>query len=370
MVKIAVALASVAVADAITYEQWKVEYNQVFNGAEDSRRQALWEAKDAEITAVNNQNLPYKLGHNQFSASSKEDMQQLLGFKEAKWDVPHVGTHVEMEEPAASIDWTTKGVVNPVKNQGQCGSCWAFSTIGSIESHTAISTGNLPNLAEQQLVDCDKVDSGCKGGLMDNGFKYAEGASLCTESSYPYTGADGSCRASGCSVGLQAGSVTGYRDVSHTASALISALNQGPVSVAIEADQTAFQQYKSGVLTSGCGTQLDHGVIVVGYGTESGTDYFKIRNSWGASWGDSGYLKVGQNNVCGVLNNPSYPTVGSSPSPVPPSPTPPSPTPPSPTPTPGQCHAISPLATDDWCNTNCAAGFCPADLCQCDGLMV
>merc|ERR1711890_72928 len=122
---------------------------------------------------------------------------------------------------------------------------------------------------------------------------------------------------------------------------------------AIEADQMAFQFYRSGVLTSG-----------------SGTDYFKIRNSWGASWGDSGYLKVGQNNVCGVLNNPSYPTVGSSPSPVPPSPTPPSPTPPSPTPTPGQCHAISPLATDDWCNTNCAAGFCPADLCQCDGLMV
>merc|ERR1711894_297839 len=243
-----------------------------------------WQAKDVQIAAVNNQNLSYKLGHNQFSASTKEEMKQLLGFKKnSKWNVPHVGTHVASGEVAASIDWTTKGVVNPVKNQGQCGSCWAFSTVGAIESRSAIATGSLPNLAEQQFVDCDKVDSGCQGGLMDNGFKYGEGVGLCTESSYPYTGKDGTCQTSGCTIGLSQGSVTGYKDVATSSSALVSAIDQGPVSVAVEADQTAFQQYSSGVLTSGCGTSLDHGVIAVGYGTENGVDYFKVRNSWGAS---------------------------------------------------------------------------------------
>jgi len=209
-----------------------------------------------------------------------------------------------------SVDWRDHNLVTPVKDQGQCGSCWAFSTVGSIESRSAIATGSLPNLAEQQFVDCDKVDSGCNGGLMDNGFTYAKGVDLCTESSYPYTARGGSCRASSCTVGLSRGSVTGYTDVSSSSSALVSALNQGPVSVAIEADQSAFQQYSSGVLTSGCGTSLDHGVIAVGYGTQNGVDYYKVRNSWGASWGDNGYLKIGRSgNVCGIHSDASYPTV-------------------------------------------------------------
>jgi len=296
---------------AYNFESWKAEFGKVFNGDENEQRKAIWEAKDASIQDVNSRNLPYKLGHNAFSASTEEEMKQLLGFKQgAKWQVPHVGTHVEIEAPAASIDWTTKGVVNPVKNQGQCGSCWAFSTIGSIESRSAIATGSLPDLAEQQLVDCDKVDSGCSGGLMDNGFKYAEGAGLCTESSYPYTAQGGSCRASSCTVGLSRGSVTGYHDVSASTSALVSALNQGPVSVAVEADQMSFQMYSSGVLTSGCGTSLDHGVVAVGYGTENGVDYFKVRNSWGASWGSNGYLLIGRSgNVCGIHSQASYPAV-------------------------------------------------------------
>merc|ERR1711957_360853 len=155
------------------------------------------------------------------------------------------------------------------------------------------------------------------------------------------------------------------------ASSLMTALNQQPVSVAVEADQSAFQRYSGGIVTSGCGTSLDHGVLAAGYDSAEG--YFLVKNSWGASWGDAGYLKIGTSgNVCGITSQPSYPTVaGGAPTP-PPAPTPPTPPPPTPTPSPspGSCHAISPVATDSWCDATCAMGVCPSDLCECDGVIV
>merc|ERR1711862_151099 len=167
--------------------------------------------------------------------------------------------------------------------------------------------------SEQQLVDCDKSDSGCGGGLMEQGFTYAQGAAMCTESSYSYTGSDGSCHASSCTTGVPRGGVTGYTKVSGGESGLMSALQRNPVSVAIEADQSAFSQYRGGVLTSGCGQQLDHGVTVVGYGTDGGNAYWLIKNSWGTSFGENGYIRVGRSgNQCGVTNDASYPTVSGS----------------------------------------------------------
>jgi len=216
----------------------------------------------------------------------------------------------DVNDQSSSVDWRQKNAVTAVKNQGQCGSCWAFSTTGSTEGAHAIATGHLISLSEQQLVDCAGAEGnmGCNGGLMDNGFEYIiKNGGICTESSYPYQAQDGSCKTT-CEKVVQ---ISGYKDVpSQDENALMSAVDIGPVSIAIEADQSAFQFYSGGVFDAACGTQLDHGVLIVGYGTDAGKNYWIVKNSWGSSWGESGYIRMvrGQNE-CGLAMQPSYPTV-------------------------------------------------------------
>eukprot|EP00483_Globobulimina_turgida_P000685 UN00685 len=239
----------------------------------------------------------------------KKDKPFLIGGDDGSYYHPPV-------DAPDSVDWTTKGVVTPVKDQGQCGSCWAFSTTGSLECDYAIKTGTLNSLSEQQLVDCAPITDGCmgcNGGQMDGAFKYVQkNGGLCSESEYSYTAKNGQCKASSC--GTKYNALTGYTDVqSDSSDALMNAVAAGCVSVAIEADQTAFQHYSSGVLTGTCGTNLDHGVLVVGYGTSGSNDYWKVKNSWGASWGDQGYIDIcrncgknGRKGECGILMEPSF----------------------------------------------------------------
>jgi len=379
MVRVASLLAVAASAGAVAtmdyqkmWADFKLTFGKSYNGEDEDSRFAIFKANVDFITAENQKGHSYTLGVGPFADLSHEEFKAThLGYKQPEnmWgDAPFLGEHVYGGEAlAGDVDWVQKGAVTPVKNQGSCGSCWSFSTTGALEGRFQVAAGRLVSLSEQQFVDCDKRDSGCQGGIMETAFQYAQQTAICTEDSYRYTGSAGSCRASSCTAGLPQGQVTGFKKVSQGASNLMSAVSSGPVSVAIEADQSAFQHYSGGVLSSGCGTQLDHGVLVVGYGSD-GQDYWKVKNSWGASFGEAGYIRITRTgDQCGILNDASYPVISGAPTPTPT----PSPSPiPTPTPTPGQCHAISPVATDDWCIQNCAAGFCPSDLCRCDGTAI
>jgi len=298
------------------WQQWKVHYNKQYNLAEDRQRFENFVGNVEHIAAENAKGMSHKLALNKFSdLSSGEFAKTYIGGYVPSKRFPGMET-VQWRFPAAAapdaVDWVSKGGVNAVKNQGQCGSCWAFSTVAAVEGRYFAASGNLVSLSEEQLVQCDQVDDGCQGGLMDNGFKFVEGSGLCTESAYPYTsgsGVRGQCQRA-CAPQVI---VTGFTDVpSGNEDALKAAVAQGVVSVAIEADRMAFQSYSRGVLdNSGCGTSLDHGVAAVGYGLDggSGKDYWKVRNSWGASWGEDGYIRmVRGKNQCGIALSASYPT--------------------------------------------------------------
>jgi len=239
----------------------------------------------------------------------------------------YLGTHYEasstptfvpalLQPQDISLNWNDKNVVTPVKDQGQCGSCWSFSATGSIEGAYAIKTGNLVSLSEQNLMDCSNSygNMGCQGGLMDLAFDYIiANKGVDTEDSYPYTAKNGlSCKFSVANVGA---TISSYTDVSSgSEAALLAALKSQPVSVAIDASKSSFQLYKSGVYyePTCSSTRLDHGVLAVGFGTDNTTQAFWIvKNSWGAAWGQSGYLWMSMNrsNNCGIATMSSYPTV-------------------------------------------------------------
>jgi C1A family cysteine protease len=310
------------------FESWKSHFGKSYETPdEEYTRFKNWIDNMQKIAQYNSMDLSFKLRMNQFGDLDHDEFRTYVHGKNGKCyaadEKPQftIGegkmVHKDGDNPA-SVDWTTKGVVTPVKNQGQCGSCWAFSTTGAIECNYAIQHGTLNSLSEQQLVDCSRSygNYGCDGGLMDNAFKYVEATGgLCSESEYPYTASDGICKSSSC--GTMYDAITGYSDVTKDNSGdLETAAAAGCVSVAIEADQFAFQYYSSGVLDGTCGTNLDHGVLVVGYGTYTNNEeYWKVKNSWGTDWGMEGYVlicrecdKNGRQGECGILDQPSQPS--------------------------------------------------------------
>ena len=288
-----------------------VEYGISYGTREEYHyRLSLFRENLEEVERINNDSSEtHTAAVNYLSTWTAAEKKTLLGFKNNS-TIKRNEVTLDETNLADSINWVTSGAVTPVKNQGQCGSCWAFSSTGAMEGAHFKATKKLVSLSEQQFVDCSTQNSGCNGGLMDYAFKYAETTPLMTEGDYPYLARKSIFKK--CSDAATKGVVeaTTYMDVTHgSKTQMQAALAKGPVAIAIEADKSVFQTYHSGVMTSAaCGTQLDHGVLAVGYGTESGQDYFLVKNSWGASWGDAGYIKLGADNICGMLNQPSQPT--------------------------------------------------------------
>jgi C1A family cysteine protease len=297
------------------FAEFITKYSKQYPADEFQDRYNVFKANSQLIEHHNTEDHTYSMGMNAFGDLTFEEFKtRYTGFAGPRSDFarnqnlykPLVG-----EKLASSVDWVAKGAVTPVKNQAQCGSCWAFSTTGSVEGITQISSGKLLPLSEQQLVDCagSEGNQGCNGGLMDYGFEYIiKNGGLDTESDYSYTAKDGTCNTA--KAAKKNSAISGYKDVAKgSESALMSAVNNQPVSIAIEADQSGFQFYSGGVFSGACGQQLDHGVLLVGYGTDSGKDYWKVKNSWGNTWGEKGYIRLirGQNQ-CGLANSASFPT--------------------------------------------------------------
>uniref|UniRef100_A0A5B7CFU0 Actinidain n=1 Tax=Davidia involucrata TaxID=16924 RepID=A0A5B7CFU0_DAVIN len=323
------------------YESWLVRHGKSYNAiGEKEKRFEIFKDNLRFIDEHNAENRTYKVGLNRFADLTNEEYRSMFlgGRMERKKRLasPKSDRYAfrSGEELPVAADWRKNGAVAPVKDQGQCGSCWAFSTVAAVEGINKIVTGDLISLSEQELVDCDRsYNQGCNGGLMDYAFEFIiNNGGIDSEEDYPYRAADGMCDQ--YRKNARVVTIDGYEDVpTNDENSLKKAVSNQPVSVAIEAGGRTFQLYQSGVFTGSCGTALDHGVLAVGYGTDDGVDHWIVRNSWGPNWGENGYIKLERNintttGKCGIAIEPSYP-VKTGQNPPNPGPSPPSPVKPS-----------------------------------------
>ena len=296
-------------------------YGKVYkDDDEEMRRNTIWQSNKKYIEAHNSNSdkFGFTLGMNGLGDLESNEVVEIFNgyLHELKNSSKDVYTYNSNIEATATVDWREQGAVTKVKNQGQCGSCWSFSATGSLEGQHFLKKGRqLVSLSEQNLVDCSTMygNHGCKGGLMDNAFRYIEhNDGIDTEASYPYQAHDELCRFKRGNVGA---TDTGYVDIPHGDEAALTQAIQtvGPISIAIDASRKTFHYYKEGVYYDPeCSSRkLDHGVLAVGYGSEGGKDYYIVKNSWGPVWGMEGYVMMSRNreNNCGIATQASYPRV-------------------------------------------------------------
>jgi len=314
-----------------TFQQWKSfkdQHGKTYNTAEEEYRRFKIFKNNLEI--INSHNEEYEAGRisfqlaiNHFTDWTNDEFRHIVnGYRKPKgdrlqrWNASTFLVPLNFQEPT-EVDWRKHGYVTPVKNQGHCGSCWAFSTTGALEGQHMRKTGKMVSLSEQNLVDCSEPygNNGCNGGLMDNAFQYIkENGGIDVEKFYPYEGKDARCRYKKKYEGAEDSGYVDVKPPGNETMLLKAIASVGPVSVAIDASHESFQFYNKGVyIEKDCSPEnLDHGVLAVGYGTSpEGVDYWIVKNSWGEEWGEKGYIRMARNhqNMCGIATAASYPSV-------------------------------------------------------------
>jgi len=292
---------------------WKIQNQKSYSSTEETARYGIFVENYKKVQRLNAEGEGVRFALNKFADLTPYEFKTTYascGFSETHRKFVQRLSISFLEALPDSVDWRNKGAVTPVKDQGQCGSCWAFSTTGVIEGAYFVKNGNLLSFAEQQIVDCDTdQNEGCNGGWPYLAVEYSAKNGLELETDYPYTARDGDCQYNKNKAVKVA---TGYQFVTaNSTDQLKAALVNSPVSVLIEADQNVFQFYSSGVIRKKCGAELDHAVLAVGYEKVGLYEAFIVKNSWGTSWGNQGYVYIGTNQkqnkgqgVCGILAQP------------------------------------------------------------------
>ncbi|OWM72957.1 hypothetical protein CDL15_Pgr001071 [Punica granatum] len=318
------------------FQRWKESHNKEYSTDEETQRRLeifkrnLKYVTERNLNKVREGEKGHFVGLNKFADMTNEEFKKIYMSKMKRpanrnWSK---GNPVDKKvgascDPPSSLDWRDYGVVTGVKDQGSCGSCWAFSTTGAIEGINALDTGKLISLSEQELVDCDTTDDGCDGGYMDYAFEWIiNNGGIDSEADYPYTsinGVDGTCNITK-EKNDKVVSISGYVDVEESDSALLCAVVQQPISVGMDGSALDFQFYTGGIYQGSCSDDpddIDHAVLIVGYGSEDGEDYWIVKNSWGTEWGMEGYFYIRRNTdlpfgECAINADASYPTQSSS----------------------------------------------------------